>query len=131
LLACSGQRLSISTRSTLTVTATGACANAELDVLYCNRSAMGDFNETGFPPKGFYWLSTLYRECAEWSQKFRDGATEAHVKPAPVAVRGANTPEQPPTHSSSSGGSASKPNPNLRSVDRNEADTWAMFHNDL
>jgi hypothetical protein len=60
---------------------------AELDVLYKNRTAVGGFDESGFPPKTFHWSATPYDQWAAWGQEFRDGKTEAHVKPTLMAVR--------------------------------------------
>jgi hypothetical protein len=48
----------------------------ELNVLYENRhkgKLAGTFNETGFPPAGWYWSSSPVSNDDGWAQRFSDG----------------------------------------------------------
>jgi hypothetical protein len=46
---------------------------AELNVLFTNRAAIGNFNETGSTPAGWYWSSSRDDGSSAWTQRFSDG----------------------------------------------------------
>jgi Protein of unknown function (DUF1566) len=46
----------------------------ELNVLFENRAAIGEFNETGAPPAGWYWSSSPGSYDGGWAQRFSDGS---------------------------------------------------------
>ncbi len=50
-------------------------ANSELDVLYTNRSAIGNFNLTGTDLVGYYWSSTEQSTNEAYIYRFSDGYT--------------------------------------------------------
>jgi hypothetical protein len=46
---------------------------AELNVLFNNRAAIGEFNVTGSYPAGWYWSSSQDGKWDAWGQRFSDG----------------------------------------------------------
>jgi hypothetical protein len=49
-------------------------SRAELNVLFRNRAAIGDFNASGSTPAGWYWSSARYvNDHFAWAQRFSDG----------------------------------------------------------
>lgn len=59
----------------------------ELGVMFNNRAAIGNFNETGLFPAGWYWSSTEGGSNAARSQRFSDGLQGSHDKRGGLAVR--------------------------------------------
>jgi Protein of unknown function (DUF1566) len=47
--------------------------NAELNVLFNNRAAIGGFNINGSYPAGWYWSGTQDFKWYAWDQRFSDG----------------------------------------------------------
>ena len=45
----------------------------ELNVMFNNRAAVGEFNVTGSDPAGWYWSASLYDDWGAWGQRFSDG----------------------------------------------------------
>jgi hypothetical protein len=45
----------------------------ELNVLFQNRAAIGEFDESGSDPAGWYWSSSQYVDYNAWAQRFSDG----------------------------------------------------------
>jgi hypothetical protein len=46
---------------------------AELNTLFENRAALGNFNDTGSHPAAWYWSSSQYGTYGAWAQRFSDG----------------------------------------------------------
>lgn len=60
---------------------------AELDVMFNNRAAIGNFDESGSFPFGWYWSSSEVDSNGAWSQRFSDGAQYKDGKNLGLAVR--------------------------------------------
>ena len=60
---------------------------AELDVLFNNRAAIGNFNDTGLPPSGWYWSATEYLYFKARDQQFKDGYQGINTKDLESSVR--------------------------------------------
>jgi hypothetical protein len=60
---------------------------AELNVLFNNRAAIGGFNVTGSNPAGWYWSATPYLIWYAWGQRFSDGPQSYHYKDNLSSVR--------------------------------------------
>jgi hypothetical protein len=52
--------------------------NAELNVLFANRAAIGGFDTTGSNPAGWYWSSSRINLTA-WAQRFSDGSQDLNI----------------------------------------------------
>jgi hypothetical protein len=62
---------------------------AELNVLFQNRGAIGNFNTSGSTPAGWYWSSSrniLYDHGA-WAQRFSDGGQGSNYRAIASALR--------------------------------------------
>jgi hypothetical protein len=46
---------------------------AELNVLFNNRAAIGGFEVTSSKPAGWYWSASPYNKSDAWGQRFSDG----------------------------------------------------------
>jgi len=60
---------------------------AELDVLFINRAAIGNFDGTGEPPSGWYWSATDYLYFEARDQRFSDGYQGINMKTLDSSVR--------------------------------------------
>ena len=61
--------------------------NAELNVLFNNRAAIGGLNVTGFGPAGWYWSASPGLKLSAWGQQFSDGYQSKNYTDNPSAVR--------------------------------------------
>jgi hypothetical protein len=62
-------------------------AKSELDTLYQNNSAIGNFDTSGSPPDGYYWSSTESFNLYAWGQGFSGGTQYSGNKNDTLAVR--------------------------------------------
>jgi hypothetical protein len=60
---------------------------AELNVLFNNRAAIGGFNVTGSHPAGWYWSGSSYTKWYAWCQRFSDGDPNYNNKVNHLSVR--------------------------------------------
>jgi hypothetical protein len=60
---------------------------AELNVLFNNRAAIGGFNVTGSDPAGWYWSAAPYGNWVAWGQRFSDGLQYYNYKDVHSSVR--------------------------------------------
>src|SRR5260370_26024806 len=60
---------------------------AELNVLFNNRAAIGEFNVTGSHPAGWYWSASSYDRWDAWAQRFSDGHRYDGIKGLHSSVR--------------------------------------------
>jgi hypothetical protein len=64
-----------------------APTKAELKVLFTHCAAIGNFNETGSIPGGWYWSSMQYGQYYAWAQRFSDGHQDYLGKPDAASLR--------------------------------------------
>lgn len=62
-------------------------AQAELNVLYTNRAAIGGFNLSGSFPAGWYWSSSEHSDAGARNQSFSDGSQTGNTKYYDFSVR--------------------------------------------
>lgn len=67
---------------------------AELDLLFTNRVAIGDFDNSDLPDCSWYWSSAEYRYYEAHDQRFTDGLRSVHSKTLLSAVRCVRTTER-------------------------------------
>ena len=60
---------------------------AELNVLFNNRAAIGGFNVSGSSPAGWYWSATPNTKWGARCQRFSDGAPNSFNKGIRLSVR--------------------------------------------
>ena len=60
---------------------------AELNVLFNNRAAIGDFDVSGSNSAGWYCSSSQYGTYSAWDQRFSDGAQTNFHKDDPSSLR--------------------------------------------
>jgi hypothetical protein len=60
---------------------------AELNVLFNNRAAIGGFNVSGSIPAGWYWSATPDDRWFAWGQRFSDGRQHSNDKDYHSSVR--------------------------------------------
>jgi Protein of unknown function (DUF1566) len=60
---------------------------AELNVLFNNRAAIGGFDVAGAIPSGWYWSASWYSPCTAQDQRFRDGYQDVDDKGNRFSVR--------------------------------------------
>ena len=61
--------------------------NAELNVLFNSRLAIGGFDVTGSDPARWYWSASPFNERTSWAQRFSDGCQGGYLKASHSAVR--------------------------------------------
>jgi hypothetical protein len=61
--------------------------NAELNVLFNNRAAIGGLDISGSLPSGCYWSSSQNDKWLAWGQRFSDGLQYTTTKHDPSSVR--------------------------------------------
>jgi hypothetical protein len=59
----------------------------ELNVVYSNRAAIGNFNLTGSFPSGYYWSSSENWTDSVKNQKFSDGTFSNRIKYGAISIR--------------------------------------------
>jgi hypothetical protein len=64
-----------------------APTTAELKVLFTNRAAIGNFDETGSYPGGWYWSSTQRYGYGAWAQRFSGGGQGGHHEIGAASLR--------------------------------------------
>jgi hypothetical protein len=62
-------------------------SQAEQDVLFANRTAIGGFNTSGSFPAGYYWSSSEGSNVSAWFQRFSDGLQDFSLKSYGLSVR--------------------------------------------
>jgi hypothetical protein len=62
-------------------------AKNELKVLFQNRAAIGNFDETGSNPVGWYWSSSPYYGLDAWAQCFSDGSQDYYSRESDSSLR--------------------------------------------
>ncbi|NCC20951.1 MAG: DUF1566 domain-containing protein [Alphaproteobacteria bacterium] len=62
-------------------------AQDEIDVMYDNKTSIGGFNTTGFPPAGNYWSSSEVSSMAAKHQPFSSGLQSGSPKSNAASVR--------------------------------------------
>jgi hypothetical protein len=60
---------------------------AELNVLFDNRAAIGNFDTTGSDSAGWYWSSSRTLGYGAWAQRFSDGCHYASFQLSRLALR--------------------------------------------
>ena len=60
---------------------------AELNVLFNNRAAIGGFDTSGSSPAGWYWSASPYNGSDAWGQRFSDGCQDHGTKNYLSSVR--------------------------------------------